>query len=69
MTQKETFGHGRWIGIILIVISLVIWNFRPLSSCMWYNLFCQAGSFIISPIFLVLSILLAIVGVYKLIKG
>ncbi len=54
-------------GIVLIIIGFLVYYLRPLSNCAWWNIFCQGGSLLITPIFLILSIILTILGVIILI--
>lgn len=58
---------GMVTGIVLILIGFLVYYFRPLAHCAWYNIFCQGGSLLITPIFVLISVILTIVGVIILI--
>lgn len=68
-TLGKVFTVGRIIGLVLLLAGFLVWYFRPLAHCSWWNLLCWSSSALISPIFLILSIILVIIGVIKLIKG
>ena len=53
-------------GIFLIVLSLTIYYLRPLQNCDWWNIFCSVGSLLFTPIFIIISIILLMLGVWKL---
>jgi hypothetical protein len=55
-------------GILIIVLGLIIWSFRPLQSCSWWNLLCHAASPFVTAIFLAITGLLIIIGIIKLLK-
>lgn len=69
MAKNKVFTSGRIIGIILMIAGFLVWAFRPLQECAWWNIFCQGGSLILAPLFLIITLVLVIVGVIKLIMG
>lgn len=71
MKKKSVIGlkKHQTYGLFLIILGFLIWIFRPLSHCNWYNIFCQAGSLVITPIFVIIAIILIIAGVWKLLWG
>ena len=69
MKLKQIFSANRILGLILIAVGYFIYALRPLSHCAWYNIFCTAGSLLITPIFVIASMILILIGVYKLIVG
>jgi|GEM_PF-5177251 len=67
--KKKTFNLNiSWEGIIYIVLAGLIYYFRPLQDCSWWNIFCKGGSMALTPIFLLISLILLIVGVIKLLR-
>lgn len=66
---KDVMTGNRWFGLGLIVLAAIIWGFRPLQDCAWWNILCEGGSILITPIFVVISVTVLIFGVYKLLKG
>jgi len=58
-----------WAGVILIILAGLIYYFRPLQTCSWYNIFCHAGSTVLTPIFLLASFIIFVIGIIKLIQG
>ena len=56
-------------GLFLIALGMLIYYFRPLQSCLWWNLLCHAGALAITPIFVILAVILIIAGVFKIIWG
>jgi len=70
MSKKEKlFSFTSITGFILILLGFLIWTLRPLAKCAWYNIFCNTGSLLISPIYLILSAALAVGGTYLVLKG
>ena len=59
---------GIFEGLIYILIGFLIFYLRPFNDCHWYNIGCQVGGTLITPIFLVLMIILIIVGVVKILR-
>lgn len=67
--KKKTFDINiNWDGIIFILLAGIIYYFRPLQTCSWWNIFCHAGSMALTPIFLLISLILLVVGVIKLLR-
>ena len=77
LSERNGFGSGRIVGLVLIGLSYLLWTFRPAySGCEWYNLICYVTNFIKTPLILVstaiifiICAILLIVGVVKLIRG
>lgn len=63
------FNPKYLIGTGLIVLGYLVWQFRPFTDCVWWNPFCNIGSVATAPIFLILSLVLIVAGIYKLIWG
>lgn len=66
--KQKLFGRNQIVGLILIVISALVWHFRPFAYCKWWQLFCHAGSITTGWIFMGVAIILLIVGVVKLLS-
>jgi hypothetical protein len=77
-SKKRQFGNRNnsknkininWAGVIFIILAGLIYWFRPLQNCAWWNIFCNLGTTVLTPIFLLVSLVLFLVGIIKLFKG
>lgn len=69
-TRERFFGldRGQKQGFFLIILSAIIWLFRPFQECKWYEIGCNAGGFVTSPIILIICGGLLIFGIIKLVR-
>ena len=73
MTKKaKLFTTSRIIGIVLIAIAFFVFKFKPSFDCSWWNIICHAGNILLFPLqiaFTIISLILLVIGLYKLVKG
>lgn len=55
-------------GIAAIAAGIAVYAFRPAASCKWYEIFCNAGGLVTSPIYLIISLILIIGGAAALLS-
>lgn len=66
--KKHFFSSNQIVGFVLIILSILLWFFRPFTDCKWYEIFCHGGSLLITPVIVIICAILLIVGIIKLTK-
>ena len=66
--KNHFFSNNQIIGFILIILSVLLWFFRPFNDCKWYEIFCHSGNLLITPVIVIICAILLIVGIIKLTK-
>lgn len=70
-TTERFFGLTRRKkeALFIIALSVLVWLFRPFQECKWYELGCQAGWTVVTPVFLVIAGILFITGIWRFVKN
>ena len=70
-TTERFFGLSRRKkgALFIIALSILVWLFRPFQACKWYEIGCQAGWTLVTPIFLIVAGILFIIGIWRFVKN
>lgn len=70
--SSGTFNLGmepsQRFGILLVIISFVVWYLRPFKECDWWNILCHGGSAATGTVFSIIMLILLLGGVAFLLK-
>ena len=55
-------------GLLLLGLSFLVWYMRPLNNCSWWNILCKTGGVVISPIYMIATVLLLLGGISFILK-
>ena len=63
MVKKKEFWNNQIQGIALILLGLIVYNFRPFQDCSWWNFACHTAAGGTSLLFTGILVIMIIAGV------